>query len=199
MKFWQKIKNFLGLAPVEQSTEADEMPVPGNTRKVQEPVVPQRPKQVKAPAALQKGVASISYDPGLITRLQEDHQALLIQFTQVNSLVSGNEFESALKELLSFRSKLLNHLHLENLKLYVYLQSSLSNRQEEYAQMRTFRKEMDSIGKIALDFFDKYEKIKISADNKNDFLAEFGAIGGVLAKRIQQEETRLYAMYRGLA
>lgn len=58
---------------------------------------------------------------------------------------------------------------------------------------------MDSIGKVALEFFAKYDNEKISYANKAGFLSELIMVGIVLGKRINQEESRLYPMYNKLA
>lgn len=146
-----------------------------------------------------QGSVSISYDAHLITQLKKDHEHLLNEFKQINLLIQDNRFEEGLNTLVTFRSRLLNHLHLENLKLYIYLQYALKDKPEEFTKMRLFRKEMDAIGKVALEFFAKYDDEKISYANKAAFLSELTMVGNVLGKRIEQEESRLYTMYKELA
>lgn len=202
MSLWQKIKNIFGGTPEEQPQEIHSPSAPNRTKAASRPRATEEATPVRKNEhsnASTTGKIPISYDPNLIGQLQDDHQTLLREFTQVNFLASDDQFENALTALVKFRSKLLNHLHLENLKLYVYLQYSLTDKPEGYAQMRAFRKEMDAIGKVALDFFDRYEKEGLSAENKNEFLIDLSKIGNVLSKRIQQEEERLYTMYRDLA
>lgn len=61
--------------------------------------------------------------------------------------------------------------------------------------VKGFRREMDSIARIAMSFLKKYEMIGVDAELAKLFAADFEQLGKVLVERINREESVLYPLY----
>ena len=82
------------------------------------------------------------------------------------------------------------------MRLYIYLQQQMAGDEINSALVRSFRKEMDGIGKNVLDFLEKYKEIEKSSDaDLSSFSGELDQIGSVVSTRMKREELTLYPLY----
>ncbi len=137
----------------------------------------------------------IRYDENLIDRLQNDHKTLLQIYTEINTALDKQNFKVIAEKLAKFRVGLTDHLLTENVKLYVFLDNELASDAMNSELIRSFRREMDGIGKTVMDFLRKYQASGVNADNAVDFRKDFGKLGEVLSDRISREESTLYLLY----
>ena len=62
--------------------------------------------------------------------------------------------------------------------------------------IRDFRREMNGIARAVVDFVKKYHMYEFDEYTRRSFLKEYAAVGGLLAQRIQREESNLYPLYQ---
>ncbi len=137
----------------------------------------------------------IRYDPQLISGLKEDHQQLLALYGEIKASFDAGDYETVSTQLVHFRTALQGHLLTENVRLYIYLDRQMSRDEVNSDLIRGFRREMDGIGKTALNFLKKYEAIGVDTELATPFARDFAAIGKVLVERIEREESTLYPLY----
>ncbi|SDX60927.1 Hemerythrin HHE cation binding domain-containing protein [Collimonas sp. OK242] len=139
----------------------------------------------------------IHYDEKLIPQLKGDHAALLLMYSSVANKMSAGAWDAVPASLREMRMAMYGHLLTEGVKLYSYMRRSLAEEPNLLEVYRSYKKEMDGIGRFAFDFFDKYQGKDwlASADSRSSFKAEFDHLGKVLADRITREENILYPLY----
>ena len=137
----------------------------------------------------------IAYDPDLVTDLMHDHQDLLGLFGQISEAYSAKDYDRIPALLKEFGSMLRGHLLKENIKLYIYLQHAFAEDSENSALMQDFRSEMNGIGKTVTSFLNLYSEESRDQQRKEAFGMELEAIGKVLVKRIETEESAFYPLY----
>jgi hypothetical protein len=138
----------------------------------------------------------LSYDPGLLPRLVDDHEALIHLFEAVRQHALKGDWVAARKSLLAFRSRLTDHLLVENTRLYVHLRRSLETTDLDSVSLaRSFQQEMNQIARTVISFINKYADGDGPGLPHPGFLAELGEIGDALHSRIAREESTLYPLY----
>lgn len=153
------------------------------------PAVAAAPKQDSA----QK---NISYDAGLVSKLKEDHQLLFKLYTKIKSVSDSGDYAAIPALLAELKLAFQTHIMLENVKFYVYLQQHLANDEDVSSFLADVRKEMDGIARALMKFIVIYSAPGGLAPEKiENFKTELAGIGGVLAKRVELEESRLYTLY----
>lgn len=138
----------------------------------------------------------IHYDPELISRLMEDHQALLETYRSIFAALKSGELMTVQVRLERFRASLMDHLLKENVRLYIYLEHLVRNDGVAYELMHGFRHEMDGIGKVVLGFLGKYREISLNPELAPAFSNDLARLGEALVARIKREEEILYPMYQ---
>ncbi|HEY0721424.1 MAG TPA: hemerythrin domain-containing protein [Gammaproteobacteria bacterium] len=137
----------------------------------------------------------IHYSPTLIDELKGDHQQLLAAYMSIKASFDQGNYAAVSQQLNDFRFGLHSHLLTENVRLYIYVGSMLSHDGQKAEMIRTFRHEMEGIGKTALRLLKKYEAINLDTELADPFARDFAAIGSILTDRIKKEESVLYPLY----
>lgn len=137
----------------------------------------------------------IRYSPELIGSLKGDHKTILALYNDIAIAFKEKRYPDVSSMLGDFKSGLSAHLLTENVRLYIYLDRSLASDPTSSDLIRSFRKEMDDIAKVALGFLKKYETIGVDEDLASHFETDFETIGKVLVERIKKEENTLYPLY----
>lgn len=156
-----------------------------------------QPQPEKAPAT-EYGAApgtEIRYHPELIDQLVGEHQALLALYGEIQNAFNQGDYGSVTEKLNTFRSDLQSHILTENVRLYIYLNRSLDSDETNAELIHSFRREMNDIAKVAMNFLRKYEAIGVDSDLAAPFAKDFATIGQVLVQRIKKEEQVLYPLY----
>ncbi len=154
--------------------------------------VNQKPDASSAPVA---PGTSIHYHADLIGKLTSDHRALLDLFGRIKLAHGSGQLEEAAALLVRFRTALQDHLLVESVRLYVYLEHRMRDDPDSHRLIHDFRHEMDGIGKAAMAFLGKYARLAQDPQLNDSFGPELDAVGRVLVERIQREETVLYPLY----
>lgn len=141
------------------------------------------------------GSTNIFYKSDLIRNMKEDHKKLLNLFGDLKQASESKKFNKVSPILKIFRAELEDHLIKENVHLYIYLIQTFKSDEMTSKLINNFRKEMNEIASVALQFLDKYEKIGDEPDLQQSFLSELIEIGKVLGNRIEREENTLYTLY----
>lgn len=138
---------------------------------------------------------AIHFHPELVGKLQQDHQALLRLYTQTRTAARSGDVVQAARHLEEFRILLQDHLLTENVRLYVYLEHTLAKDASSHQLIRSFRHEMDDIGKAVVAFLNDYRDLAQHPEFSQQFSEALEGIGKVLAERIRREEETLYPLY----
>ncbi|GAC1524163.1 MAG: hypothetical protein NVS3B11_24810 [Collimonas sp.] len=169
-----------------------------NSASPQPPVRPAASIEERAELQPAKSVNhQIQYDEKLIPQLKGDHAALLLMYSSVANKMSDGAWDAVPASLREMRMAMYGHLLTEGVKLYSYMRRSLAEEQNLLEVYRSYKKEMDGIGRVAFDFFDKYQGKDwlASPDSRASFKTEFDNLGKVLVDRITREENILYPLY----
>lgn len=153
---------------------------------------PSETQQVQAATA---PGTEIRYSPTLINELKDDHQELLAAYMSIKASFDQGNYLAVSQQLNDFRFGLHSHLLTENVRLYIYVGSMLSHDGQKAEMIRSFRHEMEGIGKTALRLLKKYEAISLDTELADPFARDFAAIGSILTERIKKEESVLYPLY----
>ena len=103
-------------------------------------------KAEDAPIETEEGIApgtNIRFDPKLVSELKSDHQKLVKLFTELVSIAGQRDSQLLTKNLSNFGSLLRGHILKENVRLYVYLKSSLQADEDSLGIMQGFSQEMN--------------------------------------------------------
>ncbi|HKB61184.1 MAG TPA: hemerythrin domain-containing protein [Gallionellaceae bacterium] len=146
------------------------------------------------PLQAERGV--IVYDAELVDKLKDEHEQLLQAFVAIRRTGTEGHFARLPGMLEQFRLALLNHIALENVKFYVYLQNHSAMNDEATSFIAEVRKEMNEIARTVAKFVDTHLGNAPSYLTADLFLSELDRIGDVLTRRIALEETNLYSLYR---
>jgi len=137
----------------------------------------------------------IRYHPELIGQLVGDHRKLLGIYGEIQAAFDAGDYPQVSELLDALRSALQGHLLTENVRLYIYLDRCLARDEASAELIHGFRREMDGIGRVAMNFLKKYEAIGVDKELAVPFAKDFATIGKVLGERIQKEEQVLYPLY----
>jgi len=137
----------------------------------------------------------IAYSADLIAQLTAEHQRLLELFALIKKAFAEKDLPATARCLDQFRSAIQAHLLTENIRIYIYLEHSLTHDPESAALVRGFRHEMDKIGRAVLSFLNKYSDIGTRPDLAIPFGNDLDVVDEVLVDRIRREEGTLYPLY----
>ncbi len=135
----------------------------------------------------------LSYDENLITKLENDHQELVAIYTSCANAYEKKSYSKLNQLLNQLKSKLTSHLLVENACFYVYVSHYYKEDENTRELIKSFRRDMDEIGKVAFKFLTDYSVSY--AVYHAEFKRDFDVIGEVLTNRIAEEESGLYMLY----
>lgn len=137
----------------------------------------------------------ISYDASLIERLKNDHEDLVALYQKIGSLLESGKYGDIRSELVNFKTRFEAHILTENVRFYVYLEQQLQDS-HNIELMRDFRREMNTIARGVVEFVKKYQFTAFDAGLREQFAQDYRTVGGLLAQRIEREESSLYPLYQ---
>jgi hypothetical protein len=138
---------------------------------------------------------TIAYDPNLVASMMSDHQALFKIYGAILQHFAANDFKGVSQQLEQFRMAVQGHLLKENVKLYIYLEHQFKSDPATHSLIKGFRSEMDAIGKVLIDFLNKYKHIEVNPSLATTFKQDMEQIGAALTDRVSREESILYPLY----
>ncbi|MCU0755706.1 MAG: hemerythrin domain-containing protein [Xanthomonadales bacterium] len=152
----------------------------------------------RSPPALISGSRSVlhapSYDSSLVPLLKHDHEELLSLFQHIGQVYERRRYHELPALLIAFKTRLEAHLLTENVRFYNYVEASLFDDAENFALIRDFRREMNTIAKGVIEFVKKHQK-PVNEFDARAFQSDYQTVGGLLQQRIQREESNLYPLY----
>lgn len=161
----------------------------GQTRPVSE-------RYAASAAAAPAPRGQLRFDPDLIHSLENDHRDLVALFGRIGDCARRDDFGPVPAMLLKFKTSLEAHLIAENVRFYNYVENSLAGDTENYALIRSFRREMNQIARGVVDFVKKYQSGNFDAAARAAFMEDYHAVGALLTQRIEREERSLYPLYQ---
>lgn len=129
----------------------------------------------------------------LIERLKREHGALVETLNKVKELGIGSK--EGQHKLFSAKIGLLAHLKTEDGQLYPALNQGAKNNESLRRTVELFSRDMETVSKEALSFFEKYAH----GGSGLEFAKDFGRLYTVLSQRISKEEKSLYPEYDKLS
>lgn len=131
----------------------------------------------------------------LIPKLKKEHQDLIEVFGKLPAACNRADYQALPEMIQSLKLGLQYHLIVENVRLYAYLQQELPEASEQAKFVNNIKREMDGIARSVVRFAATYSTPDAIEKNVEAFRSELDSMGDVLLKRIELEETRLYALY----
>lgn len=125
----------------------------------------------------------------LVERLKREHGLLVDALNKVKELGVGSK--EGQQKLLSAKIGLLAHLKAEDGQLYPALHQGAKNNEALRRTVEAFARDMETVSKDALHFFEKYAH----GGSGLEFAKDFGRLYTVLSQRISKEEKSLYPEY----
>ncbi|TVO70035.1 hemerythrin domain-containing protein [Sedimenticola selenatireducens] len=138
---------------------------------------------------------TIAYDSQLVAALKDDHQSLLMHYMKIEKKAKEQRFREVCSELAQFKYLFHQHIMTENVKLYVYLNRTISRDSDQCETVKAMRRDMRHIGKAVNQFIDRYNVWPWSTALEIDFITDLQEIGKALVERIKTEEEHLYPLY----
>lgn len=160
----------------------------------QEPVSKALPQGIPSVEQRRAGFG-IAYDPQLVESLKRDHHDLVQLFGAIGEEARKGNYQQVPQMLMAFKVHLEGHLIAENVRFYNYVENSLQGDAESTNLVRSFRREMNAIARGVVDFVKKYQLSAFDQQMRDEFLVDYQTVGGLLAQRIEREETSLYPLY----
>jgi Hemerythrin HHE cation binding domain len=160
----------------------------------QEPRSQALPQGVPTLEQRRAGVA-IAYDAELVPALKRDHSDLVKLYGLIGESAQSGDFQQIPQMLNAFKVHLEGHLIAENVRFYNYVENGLQGDAENTALVRSFRREMNAIARGVVDFVKKYQVGTFDSAMRAEFLVDYQTVGGLLAQRIEREESSLYPLY----
>ncbi|MCP4265520.1 MAG: hemerythrin domain-containing protein [Candidatus Brocadiaceae bacterium] len=125
----------------------------------------------------------------LVDDLKQQHKVIADTLSKVKSL--GVTSDEGQKTLLAAKNGLLAHLNKEDKELYPVLNKAAESDSGLKNTLDFYAKDMDTISKAALEFFEKYS----TGGSGLEFAKDFGTLFATLSLRINKEESILYKKY----
>lgn len=141
-------------------------------------------------------IPSKEYDPSLIPALLDDHQQLLVMFGNIQNAVSQRDNPMLYEALKKFGSALKNHIAVENMKFYHYVEEHYKNDKSTRERVKHFRIEMEGITVVINRFLKQHTKPDLTPQEWASLPANLSELAVAISKRLHDEETELYAMYK---
>lgn len=129
----------------------------------------------------------------LIATLKQQHQELVRLVGQMNAVLERGDEAAVFAVLASLSQVLRAHLALEDREVYPALvrAAEASGDAKMLETARLFADNMQRITESLKEFLARHE----TSFHLDRFRTGWGTLSGVLAKRIESEETTLYPLY----
>jgi hypothetical protein len=137
----------------------------------------------------------IAYDADLVPSLKRDHADLVKLYGAIGEQAKQGDFQQIPQMLNAFKVHLEGHLIAENVRFYNYVENAMQGDPESTALVRSFRREMNAIARGVVDFVKKYQLSAFDQQARQEFMADYQTVYGLLAQRIEREESSLYPLY----
>lgn len=138
----------------------------------------------------------VTYDAGLVNRLQADHQELVRILAAIKTATGEGRFHHVPDLLSAFKVSFQTHLMLENVKFYGYVQQHCAKDADTSTFLSEMRREMEGIARAVVRFVNTHTAARPTPESADAFNAELEHIGEVLLRRVEMEEDRLYSLYQ---
>ena len=136
------------------------------------------------------------YNHSLIGQLENDHRKIMDIYEEIKAHFHEDANHLKIKEKLhKLKTMLQMHIDFEDSLLYPYLSSGYRNDGENMTFIEKANAEMLELASNAFKFISDCTDEMLFAQNREKFKEDFSAIGEILSKRIEFEETSLYPLY----
>lgn len=157
-----------------------------------------RSKARSASAAILPGAGledGSRFDPHLRQRIMREHAELLRLFRRLLDAAQNAQLEQVSQDLVAFRHAFMQHLQIENVKFYSYLERRLADKPRQQQSLHKGRREANLIAKTVGDFIHIWVTVPPTDITLPAFAEQLKSIGTQLVQRIELEESVLLPMY----
>lgn len=137
-----------------------------------------------------------AYQAHLIDLLSDEHKLLLDELDNSRQFLAHFKIADFEHEIKLFKGRFQSHVMAENLKLYLYLRMSLPQGSEQRKLAENMRQEMKGISKRVKAFHDTYGNGQLTPALIYACETELTELRKQLRERFEQEERRLYPLYK---
>ena len=126
---------------------------------------------------------------------QEEHQALLQMYNDILALANESKFSELKSQIPMFVNTFMEHIKKEADEIYTFLENNLDINKDGLLlnEIKSIKKDMIPIRKKVDILHLKYREL--DSKNVRNFIEDFNYLGGVLLKRIEIEEHKLFQYY----
>lgn len=141
--------------------------------------------------------AAVGYDPDLMETLLGHHAQLGALFERIGRSAKAGDYAKVRTLLVRFKTSLQGHILTENVRFYAYLEKMLAKDPENSRIIHEFRREMNTIARQVTEFVSAWQESDFaSAEQRAQFLVQYREVGKLLEQRLDNEEGKLYPLYR---
>lgn len=153
-------------------------------------------RDAAAEAGLDRKTGGITYDPGLIDQLKQEHRELVDALAAIKMASAACRFRELPELLAAFKGIFQSHILVENVKLYGYVQQRYALDSDTADFVFELRKDMHGIARTLVKFVNTHTANVPTFETLATFRAELDLIGSLLLRRVHLEENRLYLLYQ---
>ncbi len=128
----------------------------------------------------------------LIEEFKKEHSEVIEALKEVEEL--GILTKEGQAKLMSVKSTLLDHLKDEDEKFYPVLWKEAEQNKRLKEELEVFAEDLESVSRIVLEFFDRYDKGVLDTR----LLADYETLFMVLRNRMRNEENFLYGEFENI-
>ncbi len=128
----------------------------------------------------------------LIEEFKKEHSEVIEALKEVEEL--GILTKEGQAKLMSVKSTLLDHLKDEDEKFYPVLWKEADQNKRLKEELEVFAEDLESVSRIVLEFFDRYDKGVLDTR----LLADYETLFMVLRNRMRNEENFLYGEFENI-
>jgi hemerythrin-like domain-containing protein len=133
----------------------------------------------------------------LIESLTDDHKNIIKYYLNIQNGFSKNSSKIILENLSNLNFLLRSHFLKEDNMLYLYLQSLYANDSKNLDFIKHMKTEMMHLEPTVFNFLTKYSQIhEWNNDTFKSLENDMKILTPVLLERIQNEESKLYSLYK---
>lgn len=153
------------------------------------------PQAQPSPIRTYGSLQTPKYDAGLVPLLKRDHRELSEMLLQIHEKIAAGRYNNIPEMLIRLRSRLEAHLLFENVRFYNFIEHTLRDDKENLELIRSFRREMNTIARVFIDFVRKYQNGIHGNSQIDEFSGDFTRVSALLLQRNEREELSLYPLY----
>ena len=151
-------------------------------------------QKTEPPKGPQPMAAEVTYDPGLIAALTQQHRDLTVLLVKASSASQQGRYDEVKEALAAFKTGLTEHLKRESAQLHPYLTAHLKG-EDSREVLKDMRTNYIRIEQSVEGFLNHYSGYPVSDVNAERFEMEIEGVSEEFCEEIEKEEASFYTLY----